>query len=171
MSCFIFWYRHFQRQPRLIHCLMDALPAVDGGGGGKLNPTLDPRYFAPPEVGVTVPTRLSRRIIDPSVVVVNSLCPHVGADASWCWGRQRTVRTAAVGVCGCVVLHAGVWVRVMNSAHIAQRVSLLGSPSRGLVPWVLGMRHLVLRSSVVLCGAVIGGLIFPPLLIGSLGIL
>ena len=22
MSCFIFWYRHFQRQPRLTHCLI-----------------------------------------------------------------------------------------------------------------------------------------------------
>ncbi|CAM9207217.1 unnamed protein product, partial [Sphacelaria rigidula] len=31
--------------------------------------------------------------------------------------------------------------------------------SRGLGPWVLGTRLLVLRGSVVLCGAVFGGLI------------
>ncbi|CAM9133730.1 unnamed protein product, partial [Sphacelaria rigidula] len=113
----------------------------------------------PPEVGVTVSTRLSRRILNPSVVVANSLSPHVGADALWCWGRQRSVRTAAVGVCGCVALHAGVWSRVINSAHIAQKVSLFGPLSRGLGPWVLGTRRLVLRGSVVLCGEVFGGLI------------
>ncbi|CAM9624506.1 unnamed protein product [Sphacelaria rigidula] len=66
---------------------------------------------------------------------------------------------AAVGVCGCVALHPRVWIRVMNSAHIAQEVSLFGPLSRGVGPWVLGTRRLVLRGSVVLYSAVFGGLI------------